>query len=208
MRDLSLIESLHAGSAVLMMLTGHADVTFTINCGVGGKFIFNGCAFIQGGTSGEWNLYGHQAFDAVVPATVELNGCSMNTVIIDTPPGFITERKDCTTGATVLSDYPMRVTYRNSITFPSGLPNGTFTNVVPPSALSDGSGYLLVISVNNPGLDSLSVTAFVNTTGKNGSLGPNGLWVAGIEMSLNEPLTSGSTASVARVRIANPGLNY
>lgn len=27
MRDLPLIESLHAGSAVIMMLTGHADVS-------------------------------------------------------------------------------------------------------------------------------------------------------------------------------------
>jgi len=74
-------------------------------------------------------------------------------VTINTPAGFITQRRDVQTGSSgVVSDYPMRTVYRNTYALPTGLPGNTFMNVIPASAMAEQGGYLLVILANNPEL--------------------------------------------------------
>jgi len=230
------VTSVVADGLYLLASSGSAP-TFSINCGIGGKWIFNGGAFIQGASSGAWSLNGAHATAALNPAIVELNGVTMNSVTVNTPQAFITQRKDVQAG-TVLSDYPMRTVYRNKYSLVTGLASGTYTNVIPASAMAEEAGYLLIIHVNNPGVDTLSATVFVNSVIKNGSLGASGPisigtsanfsnnlssqisarysvttlvggnWFAGVDVAVNETLNSGAGISVTLVRIANPDVSY
>jgi hypothetical protein len=212
--------------------------TATINVSVAGKIKFNECTFIFGGT-GNWNLYGAAASAAVTPVFVELDGCSMtngtSSIIIDTPTNFITERKDVSAGpALVLSDYPSRVIYRNTIALPSGLAVNTFTNVVPASALSEnGATFLVSLFVSASGADNLACAALVHAVSRSGA-GPttaiaqsttaniannttNAISLrysatvageAGIDAAVNIALANGSTIYVNVIRLANPFTSY
>ena len=217
--------------------------TYTINCGIAGKVDFRGCSFVSN-SCGTWDLYGPHAFNSISPAPsiIQIDGGSTGPMAFNTPNGFITRLIDVSSSQTgftgLYSDYPMRAVYRNSYTFASGLAHATWTNVVPASAMTESGGYLLVIEVNNPGTDTLSATAFVNSVTKNGSIRAsgsiaigtsanfannlinqiaarysattliNGAWYAGVDLRLNESLNGSSTIKVILIRIADPAVNY
>lgn len=166
------VTSVVADGLYLLASSGTAQ-TFSINCGLGGKWLFNGCAFIRGGSTGVWNLYGASATADVTPSIVELNACTMGDVIIDTPVGFITERKDVQVSGAILSDYPMRVVYRNTLTFASGLTINTFTNIVPAAQMAeDGASFLLSVYINAPSTDNLACSALVHAVSRQAAVGP------------------------------------
>ena len=188
--SLHYIGALTAEGLYLLANSG-SSATNTFNCGFGGKVTFTGCAFISGSSTGTWNLYGAGATAIVTPIPVELNGCAINGVTINTPAGFITQRRDVQTGSSgVVSDYPMRTVYRNTYALPTGLPGNTFMNVIPASAMAEQGGYLLVILANNPGVDALSATAFVNSVIKNGSIGASGPIAIGTSANFSNNLTN------------------
>jgi hypothetical protein len=229
-------------SCYLLASNGTAQTT-TIDCGTAGKIEFNGCAFIFGGSTGTWNLYSPNATAIISPSFVELDGCTMtdgtHSVIINTPTGFITERMDVgATPGVVLSDYPMRVIYRNVISFPSGLTANTFTPIIPLAQMTDfGASYLLSVYVNASGADNLACAALVSSVSHQSGVGPTGAIAqgtttnianngtnlislrygvagssggnpAGIDAAINIALANGSTISVNLIRISNPTVSY
>lgn len=222
----------------LLASSGTAQTT-TVDCGVAAKWIFNECAFIFGSSTGVWNLYSPNAHAQITPVFVKFDGCTMtdgvHSVFINTVAGFITEREDAVAGpANVLSDYPMRVVYRAVIPFASGLLVNTFTNIIPPSAMTDnGASYIICVHVSASGADNLGCAAFVAAETRTGG-GPSGAIAvgstaniannltnvislrysatvsneAGIDAAINIALANGSSISVTLIRLANPTVNY
>jgi hypothetical protein len=173
--------ALKADGLYLISNTG-TNPTNTWNCGLAGKALFDCCIFINApGFTGTWNLYGANAFNSSspYPNVLELNGCGQGSMIINTPSGYITKRRDVEVAdAGLLDDFPMRVMYRAHLT-PGAQTSGTWINVVPASAMTDLEAcYLLAISVGNPGVDQLAMVANVAAVTKNGAIGASAAMIS------------------------------
>ena len=167
------VAGLRAIGAFLLGVTSSSNISL-INCGVGGKFAFDGCYFSSAG-AGTWNLYGSHATNkpAPRPSVVSFDGCECEALQFNRVNGFITQRRDCDstvpglTGG--LSDFPDRVVYRGTINYPSGLTANTWANIVPASVLCEsGAAYRVAVVVNNSGSDQQAIQAFVQAITKSG----------------------------------------
>jgi hypothetical protein len=164
----------------LLASSGSAQTT-TIDCGVAGKWMFNQCAFIFGGSTGIWNLYSANAHAAISPVFVHFDGCTMtdgvHSVFVNSVLGFINRVQDVGAGPGIItSDVPMRVVYRASIPFAGGLGANTFTNIIPPlQMIDDNATFILCVSVNATGADNLACAAFVHAVARSAAgVGPTG----------------------------------
>lgn len=172
------------------------------------------------------------------PAVIELHGGGINSLAINTPSGFTTKRRDVEiANVGLLDDFPMRVVYRNQQTLSLASGTWT-TLVPASAMTEIYASYLVAVAVGVPGRDQLTCLANVGAVSKNGALAASGpiavptsanfsnnltnqialrysvttqidtVWYAGIDISLNESLPSGSTIYVTLIRVANPWINY
>jgi hypothetical protein len=172
------IQDLVANGLYLIGSSGSAP-TNTFAASISNKVNLINTQFITVGT-GAWNLYLPgltQPFFHFpnVPSVVEINGGSLSSVVVNTPNGYLTLRRETViSGSGMQTDFPMRVVYRAAVS-PGALSANTFFNAVPATAMAEASAsYLLAISVNIPGIDALAVVANISQVGKNGGLGASG----------------------------------
>jgi len=206
------ISSLTANGLYLISSDG-PQPTNTINCAIATKAHFQECVFVQGpGATGPWNLYGARARSANQPhpAVVALDGCNIGAMATAAPAGLITQRRDLNSTDGLVSDFPTRVVFRNTLNLPTGLAPDTFTEVVPRSALAEEHAVLLVcVAASSAGGATFTGTSLFTglvqtpTSGKI-EMRLNG----GLEVATSVSLAPRSTLKVTVLRLANATSDY
>lgn len=153
------------------------DATNSVNCGILTKVSFQECAFVRPpGAHGPWKLYGPRARCAsdTGPAVVSFDGCDVGPLELNAAGRFTTSRRDVATSNGWISDFPLRVVFRNSFALAADVPAGTFIPLIPATAMLEPlTCYLLGISVIGAGSAGLSVLATIGSTSRDGPTSPS-----------------------------------
>jgi hypothetical protein len=149
-----------------------AGTSSIINLGVGGKFSFEEC-YCNNAGGGTWNLYGAHATNSSTPnpSIVQFDGCQTGQITFNSVTNFVTQRRDVNNASAVaLTDFPLRVVYRATVNYPSGLLANTWSSIVPASAVAEsGACYLVSVYIQNTGSDVDVVQALMQQVSKTGA---------------------------------------
>jgi len=87
---------------------------------------------------------------------------------------FTTVRRDVASADAWISDFPMRVVFRNSLALAADVPAGAFIPLIPAAAMIEPQTcYLLGISIIGADSESLCVLATIGSTAKDGPASPS-----------------------------------